>query len=376
MAFVGQLKQNGVLSSLYNMIIGQEVFSDNIELKGTLFEKFRVDGTLYGDTKLFISTDVGKVRDFPDASGTLLTKRTADNPFVQDVTIDTFKQAAITVDTVKLKQAFQTADVYGAFVAVSVNWLRDAYKVLNITLINTYVGTTVSAAVSGEIDVELPAEPETSIVEKQAYNSFLAELIGEKIADVSVDLEDALRDYNDLGYLRSYSLEKFILVWNKRWANKIKHVSLPKIFHKDEVIGKELESITINSRYFGTPIAAAVANGTTNRTLEDIIVKVNPLTGVYSATGAERQFFAGDILPKDTPSGTVPMYVEDATIICKLVHKKSIPFMSALLVGTEFYNPKDLDRNHYLTWGYSKPQYLKEFPLLTFKADVAEVVAP
>ena len=67
MAFVGQLKQNGVLSSLYNMIIGQEVFSDNIELKGTLFEKFRVDGTLYGDTKLFISTDVGKVRDFPDA---------------------------------------------------------------------------------------------------------------------------------------------------------------------------------------------------------------------------------------------------------------------------------------------------------------------
>lgn len=376
MAFVGQLKQNGVLSSLYNMIIGQEVFSDNIELKGTLFEKFRVDGTLYGDTKLFISTDVGKVRDFPDGSGTLLTKRNADNPFVQDVTIDTFKQAAITVDTVKLKQAFQTADVYGAFVAVSVNWLRDAYKVLNITLINTYVGTTVSAAVNGEIDVELPAEPETSIVEKQAYNSFLAELIGEKIADVSVDLEDALRDYNDLGFLRSYSLEKFILVWNKRWANKIKHVSLPKIFHKDEVIGKELESITINSRYFGTPIAAAVANGTTNRTLEDVIVKVNLSTGVYSATGTEKQFFAGDILPKDTPSGTVSMYVEDATIICKLVHKKSIPFMSALLIGTEFYNPKDLDRNHYLTWGYSKPQYLKEFPLLTFKADVAEVVEP
>ena len=28
----------------------------------------------------------------------------------------------------------------------------------------------------------------------------------------------------------------------------------------------------------------------------------------------------------------------------------------------------------HLTWGYSKPQYLKEFPLLTFKADVAEVV--
>ena len=55
-AFKGTLTQNAVLNTLYNMIIGQEVFSKNIAVKGTLADKFRIDGTLYGDTKLFISS--------------------------------------------------------------------------------------------------------------------------------------------------------------------------------------------------------------------------------------------------------------------------------------------------------------------------------
>jgi hypothetical protein len=50
--------------------------------------------------------------------------------------------------------------------------------------------------------------------------------------------------------------------------------------------------------------------------------------------------------------------------------------MSALVIETEFYNPMDLDRNHYLTWGFSKPQYLAEYPLLTFKADIKETGEP
>ena len=34
--FDGKLNQNAVLGTLYNMIISQEVFADNINLKGTL----------------------------------------------------------------------------------------------------------------------------------------------------------------------------------------------------------------------------------------------------------------------------------------------------------------------------------------------------
>ena len=178
-AFTGTLTQNGVLSALYNMIISQEVFSKNVSLKGTLVEKFRLDGTLYGDSKLFMSTDIGTLYDFPDTTKTLLSKTNPNDPETQVVKIDTFKQTAITIDGVKLKQAFMSSDIYGAFVSVSIQWLRDTMKVLNVTLINTFIGTVISEATQAEIDVTFPTEPDgTSIVELREYRSYQAELIG------------------------------------------------------------------------------------------------------------------------------------------------------------------------------------------------------
>lgn len=47
--FTGQLASNEIFSALYNAIISQQTFADNI--KGTyseLADKARVDGTLYG----------------------------------------------------------------------------------------------------------------------------------------------------------------------------------------------------------------------------------------------------------------------------------------------------------------------------------------
>lgn len=56
MAFTGQLRSNEIFAALYNMIISQEVFSDNI--KGSdIVDQARVDGSMYGDTKLYYSTD-------------------------------------------------------------------------------------------------------------------------------------------------------------------------------------------------------------------------------------------------------------------------------------------------------------------------------
>ena len=354
--FIGQLNQNAILSGLYNMIIGQEVFSKNIRLEGTLVEKFRIDGTLFGDTKVFISTDIGTLYTFPDSSKTLLSKTQPLNPEVQSITVDTFKQTAITIDGVKLKQAFMSQDIYGAFIGVCLQWLRDTYKVLNVKLINTFVGTTVTQAEKATINVELPEMPATSLVERQSFFNLCGELIGKALADVAVDLKDAMRDYNDYGYLRSYDLGDFMFIWNKSWANKIRHISLPMIFHKDGVVETEMEKEILNSQYFGDVVAAAgTANGTTHRTLVDMVV-------------AGRQYFPGDILPVGTAYAAKAAYVANDAIIGKIVHKRAIPFMSALMVQTEFYNPKDLDRNHYLTWGYSKPQYLAEYPLITFVA--------
>ena len=51
---------NEIFGSLANMIISQDVFADNIGKHQTLVDKARVDGTLYGDTKLYYATDVLK----------------------------------------------------------------------------------------------------------------------------------------------------------------------------------------------------------------------------------------------------------------------------------------------------------------------------
>lgn len=357
-AFSGTLSQNAVLAAMYNMIQGQEVFSKNISIKGTLVEKFRLDGTLYGDTKLFISTDVGTITDFPNTANTLLTKMNPKDPKTQAVKVDTFKQTGITIDGVKLKQAFMSADIYGAFVSVTVQWLRDAMKVLNMTLINTFIGTIITEAEKNVIEIDFREDADYDSLNLQQKKSYQAEVIGEALANVAIDLKDALRTYNDYSFLRAYDLSDFMIVWNKTWSNRIRHISLPQIFHKDGVIDGSMDKEVINNRYFGNVLATGGTSDGTVRTMIDKVINVG---------GQPHQLFPGDLIPNGVTYGANEAFEQDDTIIGKIVHKRAVPFMSALVVQTEFYNPKDLDRNHYLTWGYSEPTYLKEFPIIVFK---------
>jgi hypothetical protein len=55
-AFNGQLNSNEIFAAIYNMIISQQVFADNIyETKSTLADMSRVDGSLYGDRMVSLS---------------------------------------------------------------------------------------------------------------------------------------------------------------------------------------------------------------------------------------------------------------------------------------------------------------------------------
>ena len=62
----GQLNQNEIMTTIYNMIISQQVFSDNINTQRyrNQANRIRVDGTLYGDTKLYYATDVLRTKEF------------------------------------------------------------------------------------------------------------------------------------------------------------------------------------------------------------------------------------------------------------------------------------------------------------------------
>ena len=64
---------------------------------------------------------------------------------------------------------------------------------------------------------------------------------------------------------------------------------------------------------------------------------------------------------------TVHAYKPDNTIICKIMHKDSIKYLSSFKTSTEFFNAKNLSTNRYLTWMYAKPEYLKNYPLITLR---------
>ena len=366
--FNGQLNSNEIFSSIYNMIISQQVFADNI--KGTfseLSQMFKTDGTLYGDTKLFYATDVLKSHPWgndAEAANLLALDRPAD-PKCQAITLDQFRQIRLTVDNYLSKRAWGDEGAFSSFNSVMLGWIRDTKKIYDSTLINSYVGTVETGANLGTIEVLLSEITETG----EAKNRMEAMTIGQTIADTLVLMKDVSRDFNDYQFLRSYEPSDLVCIWNSAWINKIRKVDLPTIFHNDGIIEKMGEKI-LPSRYFGTVNTSSGTTASSNTTVRSLIEKdynsVKPNEVGYDPA---KHIFAGDLLPSSTAYSANETYTVDADVICKLVHRDAIKYMSAFEVGTSFFNPRSLTENHYLTFGYSQPEYLRNYPIVVFHAD-------
>lgn len=374
-AFNGQLNSNEIFAAIYNMIISQQVFADNIyETKSTLADMSRVDGSLYGDTKLYYSTDVLKSFEWTgDAEAqNLLKLHRPEAPECQAITIDTFRMIPLTVDNYLSKRAFSTEGAFSAFNSQMLGWMRDTKRVYDATMFNTFVGTTSSLVGKQNKQVNIPAEPASdSDVELESYNRLVAQTLATEMADLIVDLEDVSRDYNDYGNLRSYNANDLVFVWNSEQVNKIKKLDLPTIFHKEGLIDKFAEH-TLPARYFGNVNTAGGTTGATNITVRSLIEKdYNTVEPDKPGYDAKKHIFPGDLLPGNTKYEANETYGEDPSIVCKIYHKDSIPFMTAFETGTEFFNPRSLTETHYLIWGYNDLEYLKNYPFITVKAVAA-----
>ena len=372
MAFTGTLNQNEIFGALYNMIISQQVFADNIyDTKGTLADMSRVDGTLYGDTKLYYSTDVLKSFEWTnDAEAqNLLKLHRPEAPEVQAITIDKFRMIPITVDNYLSKRAFSTEGAFSAFNNQMLGWMRDTKKVYDATLFNSFVGTH-GATGKQNVSIALPTAPGASATkaEVEAYNRITAQTVAQAMADLLVDLEDVSRDYNDYHNLRSYNPNDLVFVWNSAWVNKIKKLDLPMIFNKDGLLDKFAQH-TLPARYFGTINTQGGTTGASNTTIRSLIEKdYNTVEPSASGYDAAKHIFPGDLLPSNTAYLANETYTEDANVIFKVYHKNSIPFMTAFETGTEFFNPRSLTNTHYLIWGYNTLESLKNYPFITAKA--------
>ena len=351
MSFNGTLNRNKIQSALFNMIISQDIIGGSIKANYNLVDKARVDGSLYGDTKLYIDTptlvSVPWDQDSEEARNLLAISR-PEAPKTQAITMDVFRQCMITKDAYLSKQAFSTEGVFSAYQSILDSRLSKTKEVYDNTTYNAFFGT-----VEGVKNVVVPLSEITATgVEKTRLE---AEMIAQSVADLISDMKDYGYEYTENGFLRAFGEEEIHVVWNTKYINKIRKVSLPNIYHKDGLMDK-FEEDQLPSRFFGKVNAGPTqGNGTTIRSLIEQNIGSN-------------HYFAGELIKaEDTaPAGT--SYTTDEDIICK-VYTKLPPYMSAFNVATSFFNAKNLSTNMYQTWGHNTLKALDSEAIVVVKAN-------
>lgn len=391
--FNGQLNSNEIFSSIYNMIISQDFYANRLSgLDSSLVKKFRVDGTMYGDTKLFYAADIIKTHKWlndSEAANLLALDRPA-NPKCQAITIDQFRQVRLTLDQYLSKRAWGQEGAFLNFNSVMQSYITKTKRIYDTLLINSYVGTVEGASTKATVEISV-GTPTTGLTgeEKQRMR---AQLIAQGIANLLDDMKDPSRDFNDYKFMDSYGAEDLIIVWNNKYINEITKLDLPTIFHNDSLVKKFGEEV-LNNRYFGTVITSsniASYSASTPTAGKPFVTSTGVYTpGVGNANGCVRSLvekdyivggttyhcFPGDEIKADATvkaSGNFEfgeVYIVDEDIICKVIHKDAIKYMSAFETATEFFNPRSLTTNNYLTFGYSKPDYLKHLPVITVEED-------
>ena len=353
------LNPNEIFAPLFNQIISQEVFADNIsEVGSELVDMARVDGSMYGDTKLYYATKPLYSSAWGnDAEATkLLELKRPEAPETQAILLNVFRQIKLTTDEYLTKRAWGSVDSFSAFNSIMKGWIRDTKRIYDATTYNAFIGTMSSATGKQTQTINVTEAVGTATGEEAARIEGAA--IAEGVAKLITDLKDITEDYNDYGILRSYNPKDLIFVWNSDAMAKVEKRDLPTMYHKD-IIDKFGEHV-LPSRYFGNiNTTSKEGNGTTIRSLvEQTLTK---------ASSPAMHVFAGQLIPTGYTAPANTSYTVDNSILFKVFHKKSVPYMSAFEVGTSFFNSGSLTDTNFLTWGHNTLAYLKQYPCVTVK---------
>ena len=407
------LRQNVINAALMNMIKSQRVYDSGVA-STEIADKFRVDGTLYGDTKLYHSFDIGSPEDWlnDNEAADLLKLNRNKSGKTQAIVMGVYKMIAITTDQYLSKQAFMKEGTFAEFTSFMKGSLRKIKKVYDNALIKSKLGTLEPSTDDCNIVVTTPIG---STLEE--HNRLEAQYLAKRMKVLKVDLADNNRKYNSLDYLRAYSPSEMIAFWNVEVSSRLTMIDLPTIFHNDFDKESKFEQHELPQKWFGKELtnsdgtyvsslggyvegyyvalaqtstpSATVPKWTGNKlrikesgwyTLGNSCVQKSSKP-VYSGTTPKSFFlWAGDEIPaqgatlKDYSRGeqvTVSstsiwnvddVYEEDPTIAFTLVHKDALPYMSGFETMTEFWNARSLTNNNYLIFGHNELEFLEEYP--------------
>ena len=383
------LGQNTITPALFNMIISQKLFGGNVA-GPELADMCRVDGTMFGDTKICHSFDSGAPEDWgndAEAADLLKLNRNKSGK-TQTIKMGVYKMIYISTDRYLSKQAFTHEGNFAEYISFLQGSLRKIKKVYDRALINNKICTLDPSTPACDINIVTPLG-----ATKEETNRLEAQTMAEQIEILEAELEDNSRDYNKLGYLRAWDASDFIAVWNVNKKAKIKNIDLPSLFHNDIKTGGGFKEYKLPQKWFGVPAGADLTLPTTapaeitNRILVSgwYDLKSGEAIELKSKPDANCMFlWAGDAVPykgqeyKDevrrvnvkVTAKTLAKelyYTVDKTIAFMLIHKGCLPFMSGFEVGTEFWNARALTSTNYLIFGHNKLEFIEEYPRLRIR---------
>lgn len=355
--FNGQLTVNELYSTLRNAVLSRQTFADNI--KGTysqLVDKFRVEGSRYGDTIVKVATDALETHPYAQPNSGEGTNRRAalqrestnlldldlpKDPDTQIIKLDTFRQIRLSLEPFFTARAWGKPGAFQQFNDVMKSWLRETKRIYDATLVNVYVGTTESTV----------GEQEHSITPVDGQNDALTMAVD--MANVLTEMKDISRDYNDFGNLRSYAEGDLVVIWNAKHYNQLKKADLPQVFHTEGLLN-EFDQMVLPARYFGT-VNTGEVQGLANKTVR----------ARYEQTIQGKHYFAGDAIEEGVTVPANMSYTVDDTIAYKIIHKDSLSYMSGFEVQTSFLNPRTSIENFYLTFAHNTLEYWANYPWIT-----------
>ena len=387
-AFTEQMNSNEFYDGLFNAYRLFYMYTDNLEgLDDTLANRYRADGGMYHDQNVFTDMDVLYSRVWNANDTNVLEPEAVVAPKQQVITTDKFRQIGLYTDEYLSKRAWMDPSNYDQFRTVVEKQVSATKKVFEQKLVDTFVGVVRNG---GAQDKTLTLPTDTNA---EAQNRLQAQFIAKEIGSLFVKMNDSTSQYNKNGFLKSFKPGSFDVVWNEEYYNKILYTDLPTIFHKEDLLkdGKVLDSHYFGDADLGT---ATVADGTAIRARREYFIPVDN-NGAYAAAGPKVvHVFPGDLLPNKTPvqatgadtfadiiatingvSRKVSVctsafaYTADTKVICKIIHKDAIKYLSSFETSTQFWNPKNLTTNRYLTWAYAEPETLDGYPLITITAN-------
>lgn len=353
------LNTNEIYAAMHNQIISVMGFGDNIKgTFGELASKAKVDGSMLGDTKVYRAADVLASNAWGNDAEAENLLKTYRNKNIQEqtITLDTFRQICLTTDEYMSKRAWGEEGAFSSFNGILKSLMGETKKIYDATTYNCYIGTTETAVGQQTITIDTAAAVGDATGEAAAR--LKAGAIGEGIAKLITNLKDATRDYNDYGYMRSYDVDDdMMFIFNSDLLAEIEKRDLPTVFHKDFI--DKLGQYALPAKYFGTVNATQTTGNGTARALEEMTVT--------KSGSPDKHIFGGELIPTGYIAPANTSYNPNAKVLCKVIHKRSVPFMSGFEVGTSFYNPKALLETNYLTWGHNTLEYLKNYPFITVK---------